>query len=188
MAITNLISNLAPLGLDDVGVHINGGALLDVMKVKKFTVKPVVQSAQAEGEGSVFAVHGKMKAVEVTFEHTVMAVSLYSQLIGGAAPVMSGTTPSLVATTGVAATVFPYFSLEAQCKSITGLDTLTASDAVPADAHIKLYKCKLLEAPEIGFNDGEYVGGSFKALAIVDPANSNKLFDIITNQTAAAIV
>jgi len=187
MAITNLIPNIAAEGLDDAGIHISGGALVDFIKIKKFVIKPVVQSAQAEGEGAVFAVHGKIKAVELTMVHTVMAMSVYSQLVGGSAPAITGATPNLIETVSVAATAFPYFKAEAQCKSITGLDTLTAADAVPADAHLVMYKCKLLEVPELGFNDGEYVGGDFKALAIVDPANSNKLFDIVANQTATAI-
>ena len=187
MAITNLIPNIAPVGLDDCGIHISGGALVDIIKIKRIVLKPVIQSAQAEGEGAVFAVHGKVKAVEITFEHTVMAQSVYSQLVGGAAPVITGTTPNLISTTSVAATAFPYFKIEAQTKSITGLDTLTAADAVPADCHLVLYKCKLTDAPDLGLTDGEYVQGSFKALAIVDPANSNKLFDIVANQTAANI-
>lgn len=188
MAVTNLINNIAPAGLDDCAIHISGGALIDLAKVKKIEVKPVTISAQADGEGAVFAVHAKIKAAEVTVTHQVLALAVYLQLIGGAAPVMSGTLPNLISTGQVAATAFPYFSLEAQSKSITGLDTLTAADAVPADCHVKLNKCKLLEAPTILFQDGDYLTMDYKALAIVDPANSNNIFSIVTNQTAAAIV
>lgn len=185
MAITNIIDKIAVARIADCEIKVSGGSLTDVVEVADVKASVDWDSASAKGEGAVFAVSTKMSSAKIEFGHMALSASLLAALTGATAPAVSGTTPSLIRTTTFKVTdVAPYFSFEVKATDITGLETVGASDTLPADAHIKFPKCKITSITDLLPPVDGFCMVKVTATAIHD---SDTLFTLITNQTAANI-
>jgi len=185
MADTVLQNAISLAGITDCKVLVGAGAQTDVYYTKAITINPTVKTIQGEGEGQVFLVHSRMSGADVEFNHSVMDVSLWSMLTGNAGAAETGSTPAVIETTDFTGLVtFPYFQLQCQTTSVTGV---MATGTVPSDAIFKLWKAKITGISGIGMSDGELMTISFKATALPDPANASKIFSIIKHESFVAI-
>lgn len=55
------------------------------------------------------------------------------------------------------------------------------------DVHVKLYRAKVIEGADGTFADGQFYVTSMKGMAVGDPNNSNKIYDVVRNETATAL-
>jgi hypothetical protein len=68
---------------------------------------------------------------------------------------------------------------------ITDLESVTATDAIPADVHFKVWKCKVTKPTQVGPTSEDFITCSFEAEAVGN--SSDIVYSIIANETAVAI-
>lgn len=185
MAITNLIDNFANARIADATIKV-GSAYTELIQIKDASAKPVFESISAKGRGT-FAVSTRLDHVELTFSQAVIPLAVMRQLLGAGASVTSGADPSLVETQSFKTTDIPvYFQLTCLANDITGMETLTANNAVPADMHIIFPQCKLTSAPEeILPTANDFAVVKFNAWAVADA--NDIVWQYVTHQASTAL-
>lgn len=186
MAITNIIDKIAVARIADCEIKVVGSTLTDIIEVADVKATIAFDFAEAKGEGETFAVSTKMDKATIEFGQMCLSAATLAVLTGATAPATTGTTPNLIETTNFKpGDTIPYWSFEIQSKDITGLETVGASDTLPADVHIKFPLCKITEIADLLPQVDGFAHVKVKATAIKD--SNGILFSIVTNQTATAI-
>jgi len=186
MAITNIIDKIAVARIADCEIKVVGSTVTDIVEVSDVSASVTWDSAEAKGEGATFAVSTKLDKATISFGQMCLSAATLAVLTGATAPATTGTTPNLIETTNFKTTdTVPYWSFEIQSKDITGLETVGATDTLPADVHIKFPLCKITEISDLTPTTDGFAHVKVKATAVKD--SNNILFSIITNETATAI-
>lgn len=186
MAITNMIEKIAVARISDceIKVYVAGTAttLIDIAEVSEVKAKVSWNSAEARGDGSTFAVSSKMDKAEVDFGSMCLSAALLSALTGGTVSTPSATTET---SSFKVSDVTPYFSFEIQSTDITGLETVDATNGLPADIHVKFPKCKITSIDDLLPTVDGFATIAVKCVAI--PDSTGELFAFVKNATATAI-
>lgn len=162
-----------PFGLRDVKVRGNSANAVDLPNARTLSFNERVKSGELSGDDQTVAVVAFADAVEWTLEAGGISLEAYAEMTGRTVTT-SGTTPNQVKTlTGDGGDVYPYLKIYG--KSIgDGAD----------DVHVKIYKAKVTNI-QGQFSDGEFFVTSCQGIAIRDTASSDKIYDIVQNETAA---
>jgi len=186
VAITSIETNIAVARIADVAFKVAGGTQTDLAEATDINADVEWSSAEGEGEGKVIALSTKMKKATITFGTLNLSTTNLALLTGATAPSLGATTtPNFVQTTNFKVTdVAPYFALGIKSTDITGLGTLDATEALPADCIIVFPKCKITKIDNILPPVDGFATVKVTATAI---ASSDTLFTVIENQTTAAI-
>jgi hypothetical protein len=187
MAITSLETNIAVARIADVAFKVSGGSQTDLAEATDISATVDWASAEGEGEGKIVAVSTKMRKATITFGTLNLSTTNLALLTGATAPSLGATTtPNFVQTTNfTTADVCPYFAFGVKSTDITGLGTLDATEALPADCIIIFPKCKVTQVADILPPVDGFATVKLTATAMGD--GSNILFKIVQNQTTAGI-
>lgn len=162
-----------PFGLRDVKIRGKSAGVVDLPSARTLSFNERVKSGELSGDDQTVAVVAFADAVEWTLEAGGISLEAYAELTGRTVAT-TGTTPNQVKTlTGAGGDVYPYVKIYG--KSIgDGAD----------DVHVKITKAKVTNI-QGQFSDGEFFVTSCQGIAIRDAASSDKIYDIVQNETAA---
>lgn len=163
-----------PYAIDQIVLTNAAGTVqvtLPAQQKLKFSI--ITKSAELENAyGELQALASRAVGVEWELEHGGISLEAVALITGGTV-VTAGTTPNETKTLGGAiGTNYPYFKIYGKSLG-DGTD----------DIHVKLNKCKLMEAIEGEFGNGEFFVTSCKGKAMQDA--SGDAFEIVQNETAA---
>jgi len=174
-----LAGNVLPFGLRDVKLRpIDAagavGASVDLPGGRTFSFEEAEDFEELRGDDGVLAIRGSGPVVNWELESGGISLDAYKILAGGTVTT-TGVTPNLKKTYAKSALdARPYFQVEGQAISDSG-----------GDYHVLLYKCKISDTLDGELSDSSFWLTSGSGQAIADP--TNKLYDLIQNETAVAI-
>lgn len=167
-----------PFGLRDVKVRsLTGdtpGTSVDLPNARTFSFSEAEDFEELRGDDGLVAVRGLGAAVDWELEGGGISLEAVKVMYGGNVA-ETGTTPNIKKTySKVSTDARPYFQAEGQAISDSG-----------GDFHVLLYKCRATGELSGELADGAFwlTGASGRAL----PNTAGKLYDMIQNETAAAI-
>lgn len=165
-----------PFGIYDIKLtNIAGSAQVTLPYAQTLSFSERLVSGELRGDGKTVAVVSEVDAVEASLEAGGISLEAYA-LMSGRTVVTSGTTPTRNSTLkGQGAQRFPYFKVYGRSLA-DGID----------DIHVKLFKCKLTNGLEGSLGDGEFMMSNMAAIICIDDG-TNGIFDIVQNETAAAL-
>lgn len=152
--------------------------LIDVPGIRTVNVGFDINSVELRGDNKQLDSDSTLGSVTVSFEHAKLSLDALAVMIGGTT-VDSGVAPNQKATfTRTGTNAFSYFKFEGKTPT-NGVDT------PGGDAHLLFHKCKVT-AYTLGFGNEDYqiLSGTFKGVYTI---SNDKLFDVILNETTAAI-
>jgi hypothetical protein len=89
----------------------------------------------------------------------------------------TGLSPNKKETLGFAgSTNLSYFRLEGRAITADG-----------GDFHMVLYRCQVTSAPQWQLQDQNFLVSNLSGVALPDPNNGNKIFDVVKNQTPVVL-
>jgi hypothetical protein len=156
------------------------GTSLDIPGVAMLTITPIMESKELRGDGSILATSSRFVGADVEVKCAYLPLALLPTVLGGTTTA-AGTTPNQTQTYSLASnsTAPAYFKVEGKWNP---------GETGYADAHIVAYKVKVTEPPTIAVADanGDYGDVTIKG-KLVACTSTKKFFDIVMNETAAAI-
>lgn len=136
----------------------------------------VLAQAELHGDDAVAAVHAYPIKVEGKISVGGMPLAAYA-LITGRTIGTAGATPTRTSTLPIAkGDTYPYFTLYGRAVTEDG-----------GDVWVVLYKCKLMEGMGGQFEYGNFRNSDLSFTAVPDSDNSDKIWDIVSHETAAAL-
>jgi hypothetical protein len=176
-----LAANPLPFGLRDVKIApmvtpegTTYGTLVDLPAGRTLSFQEAEDSEELRGDDVLVAVHGNGPVVNWDLEGGGISLEAFKVLAGGAIT-NSGTTPNEKKTLAKLGTdARPYFKIEGQIIGDSG-----------GDLHVVIYKAKVTGDVGGDFTEGGFflTGASGQGIARSD----SKLWDLVQNETAAAI-
>lgn len=165
-----------PFGLRDVKLTpLPSGSATDLPVVRSVEVSLTSDSTELTGDDTTVAVRTFNLRVEGSIESGGMNPAAIAVMVGGTVAT-SGTTPNAKKTIAIgSSTAAGYFKLEGQVIADDG-----------GDFHMVVYKAKITTGPSWTFANGEYTLTTGDFTGVAD--GSNKIIDLVWNETAAAIV
>jgi len=163
-----------PFGLRDIKItNIGGTVQEDLPSAQTMQVTERVVNAEMEGDDVIVSVVSFVQALEWSLEAGGISLEAL-ELITGRTASESGTTPNRILTLNTeSGDHFPWFKIYG--KSLGEGDD---------DIHVKIYKAKCT-ALEGTWQGGEFYVTNCSGMAVDD--GSNGLYDIVQNETAAAL-
>lgn len=169
-----------PMTADPSGGTATYGARVYVPGVRTISASPDVLSKELFGDNAVLARTTKLRGMNGTAECAKWSLDIIKNLIGGTLT-DSGSTPNMISTLSIKNTDFGgYFKLEAQ---ILGVELPSSTST--GDVHLVWWKAKLSNF-DLGANMEDYSTPSFD-IAGVQRSSDGKIFDLVYNETAAAL-
>ena len=166
---------VAPITADTSG-GTTYGALVDVPGVKSMEISGTVNTKRNRGDNKLLAVRSLIESMQASVPYAELSLDLLAAIAGGSVT-DTGSTPNQKATYAqLGANTPKYFKLEAKTD---------AMDFISGDGHILLYKCMMTAFPTFGLAEEDFAGYQLTAEAM--PRGDDKFFDIVFNETAAAI-
>ena len=164
-----------PFGLRDIKLtNIGGTTQVDLPSAQKMTFSERLTSGELRGDDVTKSIVAITDALEWELEAGGISLEAYA-IMTGRTLVSAGTTPSRTVTmTAVAGDNYPYFKIYG--KSVGDIST--------DDIHVLVYKAKLTSPLEGEFSDTNFFVTKCAGVAI---DNGTKIFDIVQNETAAAL-
>ena len=170
-----LTGTIRAFGLRDLKVvKLPGTTVVDLPYAMTMTFKERLTSGELRGDDATKAVVAITDAVEWELEAGAISLEAWAAMTGRTVA-LTGTAPSQVNTfTASAGDVYPYFKVYG--KSVgDGAD----------DVHVLIWKAKCTGGIEGEFKDGEFWVTKCSGIAVDD--GTNGIFDIVQNETAAAL-
>lgn len=164
-----------PYGCREVRVKNGAAASVANKAAQTLKFKETIASANLMGNDRVVATKTYVTHMELEFEAGGMDLDFYAALTGRTVTT-TGTGSAEVATMPITGgDSFPYVALYGKMLG-EGAD----------DLHVKFFRCKVTEI------DGEFKEGGFsvnkcKLVAIPDSSSSDKVAEIVANETATAL-
>lgn len=151
------------------------GTAVDLPAMQTLSFGESEEFAELRGDDQLQAVRGRGAVVNWDLEAGGISLEAWAVLAGGTLT-STGTTPAQVKKLAkVNIDVRPYFKAEGQAISDSG-----------GDFHAVIYKCRANGDIEGELADGEFWVTSCSGIGL--PDSTGKLYDLIQNETAAAIV
>lgn len=171
-------AKISKLLTDPSGGSATYDPVIDVPGIKTVGIDFELSSVELRGDNTRLDADSALVGLNLTFEHAKLSLDALAVFLGGAV-VDSGVAPNQKKTFSRLGTHAPsYFRFEAKTPT-------NGADTVGGDVHLVVYKCKLVDY-ELGFAEEDYqtLSGEFQG---VYRTSDNKLFDVVLNETAAAI-
>ena len=185
MAITSLLLDIGVARVADAAFKVSGGSQIDLSEITDVSANINWNSAVGKGEGAIFAISTKAESIDITCGAMTIDTTSLALLTGATAPVVTGTTPSLVQTTNFKVTdVPPYFAFGVKAVDITGITVPGATEAIPADCHFIFPKCKIRKVTNLLPEVEGFATVKFEFTAV---RSTDTLMTIVQNQTTAAL-
>ncbi len=163
-----------PYGCKELKV-VNGATIVSALAAKSLKFKEITSSNVLRGNDKIVATKTFSEAMELELEDGGYGVDFIGALLGRT-PVITGTGSSEVSTTTVTAGVgYPYVKLYGKMLG-DGTD----------DLHVKFFKVQVMEI-EGNFQEGQFAVTKCKLRAIGDSTLSDKVAEIVANETATAL-
>lgn len=164
-----------PYGCREVRVKNGSAASVANRAAQTLKFKEVLSSAQLMGNDRVVAAKSFLTHMELEFEAGGMDLDFYAALTGRTLATTGTGTAEVSTMTVAGGSSYPYVTLYGRMLGET-----------TDDLHVKFFKAQIVEI------DGEFKEGAFavnkcKLIAIPDSAFSEKVAEIIANETASAI-
>lgn len=160
-----------PFGLRQVRLMNAAGTIkvdLDAPRTLSFVER--IKSGELEGGDTTQALVAYGNGVDWSLEEGGIPLEAYALMTGRTVSEV-GSTPNQTKTLSGGLDTFPYFQIYG--KSIgDGAD----------DVHCKIYKAKLMKAPEGRFQNGQFFVTNCSGIGLLN--NSGKAFDFVQNETA----
>lgn len=164
---------------DPAGGTTTYATIIDVPGIKTVGIGGEVNSVELRGDNQSLDYNVTLGVMTLSIEHAKISLDLLPVFLGGTTT-DSGTGSTEVATYAQLGTNTPsYWKFEAKTPT-------DGADPTGGDLHIVFYKCIISSYPEFGFAEEDYQIVSFEARA-VPRLSDGKLFDVVVNETAAAI-
>jgi hypothetical protein len=178
-----LSGNTLPFGLRDVRLTpiLASGALDSANKVdlpvsRTFSFSETEDFETLEGDDTTAATHGKGPIVEWELEGGGISFAAWKVLAGGTTTA-TGTTPNQkLVYSKLTSDARPYFQVEGQAISDSG-----------GDFHMVVYRCKADGDLEANLENGSFTLTAASGKGLGDPAQGNKLYDFVMNESVVAI-
>lgn len=179
-----IAANALPFGLRDVKltpIAADGtlGTQVDLPAARTFSFSETEDFESLEGDDITIGSHGKGPIVEWELEGGGISLAAWKVLSGGTSAT-SGVTPATKNTyTKLVTDARPYFQVEGQAISDSG-----------GDYHCVVYRCKADGDLEANMENGSFLLTSASGKGYGDTVGAtptNKLYDFVQNETAAAI-
>lgn len=172
-------AKIAAVTADPAGGSTTYGSLIDVSGIKSVAFGTDINNVELRGDNSLLDSNATLVGVTVTFEYAKMNLDAYAVMLGGTVT-DSGTGSTEVATyRRLNTNSFGYFKFEAKTPT-------AGADEVAGDLHIVLYKCMISGGTLFGMAEEDYQTFSVEAKALAR-LSDNRWFDVVLNETAAAI-
>lgn len=163
-----------PYGCKELKV-VNGATIVSALAAKSLKFKENTTSNVLRGNDKIVAVKTFFEGLELELEDGGYGVDFIGALTGRT-PVITGTGSSEVSTTTMTAgTGYPYVKLYGKMLG-DGTD----------DLHVKFFKVQVMEL-EGNFQEGQFAVTKCKLRAIGDSTLSDKVAEIVANETATAL-
>jgi hypothetical protein len=163
-------------GLRRIMIKKGASAAVQLPVSRTFTFKPILQVGELEGDDVTAEAFTSLKGMDIDIEAGGISIDAWATLTGKTIPVVSGVTPNQVWTlTGTGGDVYPYVKLAGQARGSDG-----------GAMEVVFYKAILTDL-QGAFKNGEFVITTGKMKAIPDSANADKVYDIISKETAATL-
>lgn len=177
-----LPDNAHPYGIRDIKLtprNADGtyGTMVDLPASRQLTWSDTEDFEQMRGDDVVQAERGAGPVVDWDLEQGGISLEAYAVIAGGAV-VSSGVTPNLKKQyLKLGTDQRPYFRIDGQSINDNGGDT-----------HLAIFKAKA--TGDIGgeFSDASFTLTSASGTGYTDIENGDELYEIVQNETAAAIV
>lgn len=171
-------AKIAALTADPAGGTTTYGSLIDIPGIKNVGLAFDLNSVELRGDNGRMDSDSTLIGVTLSFEHAKISLDALAVFLGGT-NTDGGTTPNMTGTfSRTSAQSLSYFKFEARTP-VNGVDT------TGGDAHLVIYKAKVTSY-SLGLAEENYQTFSAEAQGVFRIADS-KLFDIVLNETAAAI-
>jgi len=160
--------------IDAAGAY---GTMIDLPVARTLSWSDTIDTEELRGDDQVYAERESSGTLDWDLESGGIPLTAYAAIAGGAV-VESGVTPNVIRTYSKdSSDARPYFYMEGQAINDNGGDT-----------HIVMWRCKA--TGDIGgeFADGQFLLTSCSGRAYPSPAESNKIYDIVHNETETASV
>lgn len=163
-------------GLRDIKLtSFDGATQVDLPSSQQLEFNEALTTGELRGDDVTKSVVSFTDKVEWSFSSGGFPLDAYG-LITGRTVTEANTTPNRTNTmTGKAGDVMPWFKIYGKSQG-------DASD----DIHVKIFKCKLMEAPSGSFSDTEFFITSCSGIAVHDDT-ADKLFEVVQNETSTAL-
>lgn len=169
-----------PYGCRDIRVYpLTGevaGTGVDFPRARQMSFTEAESFDELRGDDGLVAVHGKGPSVNWEIEQGGITFAAL-QVINGGTITTAGTTPSQTTTYSKKGTdQRPYFKMEAQVISDSG-----------GDFHVVLFRCRTTGDVKGDSKEGAFLLLGARGIALPQ-ASDSKLYNLVQNETAAAIV
>lgn len=163
-------------GLRKILIKKGAAAAIALPVARTFTFKPIVESGELNGDDVTADVYSSLKGMDIDLEAGGISLDAWATLTGKSIPTPTGLTPNQIWTvSGVGGDVYPYVKMAGQVRASDG-----------GAMEMVFYKCQLQDI-QGSFKNGEFVITTGKMKAIPDSANSDKIYDLISRETAVAL-
>lgn len=171
-------AKIAAVTADTDGGSTTYGSLIDVPGIKSIGLDFEINAVSLRGDNRELDSDATLQAVTISFEHAKLSLDALAVMLGGT-NTDSGSGAAEIATyRRVATDAFSYFKFEAKTPT-------SGTDNVGGDVHLVLYKCKLTDY-SLGMAEEDYQTFSGTARGVFRTSDA-RLFDVVFNETAAAI-
>ena len=151
---------------------------IDIPGITRVQLTGELKTVDLRGDFALLDTDSSLQSLTLAFDHGQLSLDALAAMLGQSVT-DSGTTPNQKATLSMTNVTFPYFKFEAA--------TPTGGGAyATGDVHLVVWKCKLASMPPIGLVGDDYAPFSVQCKAVQTVSNS-KYFDVVINETAAAI-
>jgi hypothetical protein len=171
-----------PYGLRDIEITpINAdgsyGSPVELNAEQTLSGQLVVSNAELRGADKVVTSVTMIDRADWSLDEGGLPLEAMEAMLGGTLTT-SGTTPNEKKTLSFAGGgSFPYFKLEGRA--------LTPDPG--GDFHMVLYRCQVTSPPQWQMQDQNFLVSSISGVALPDPNNDDKIFDVVSNETAVAL-
>lgn len=163
-----------PYGCRELKV-INGATIVSALAARQMKYKEITSSAELMGNDKIVAGKTFVTKMEMEMETGGYDIDFIAALTGRT-PVISGTGSAEVSTTTInAGSGYPYVKLYAKIMG-------DSAD----DLHIKFFRAQVIDI-EGEFKEGGFALAKCKLRAIAESSASDKVAEIVANETAAAL-
>lgn len=164
---------------DPAGGTTTYGTAVDVPGIRGVTLAGDITNVELRGDNQLLDSNSTLTSVSVTFEYAKLNLDALNVFLGGTVT-DAGSTPNQTATYAhTGANTFNYFKFEA-------ITPTNGGDTIGGNNRLILYKCILSSFPDMGFAGEDYQIFSQAATATAR-LSDNKWFDVVLNETAAAL-
>jgi hypothetical protein len=164
-----------PYGLRELKVK-NGSTLVSAPAAQTLKFKEKMTNAVLRGNDGDVVVSAFVDGVEWELSSGGYPMEFIAALTGRTVAGGGSGSDETMTMTITKGDVMPYVTIYGKIMGDAG-----------DDIHVKIFKAKVTEGVDGTFQDGAFFVSAIKGMAVGDPDNSNKITDVVRNETATAL-